>query len=113
MLLILAFGYSLSWMNTAIGISAKDPENAQNAGSGPAFLLMFASNAIVPSAKLPGWLQGFARDQPLSVTTSAIRELFAGSPVGTGAWVSMGWSAGITVVFFLMSYTLYERAAAT
>ena len=56
MLLILAFGYAFSWMNTAIGISAKDPESAQNVAVGPAFLLMFASNAIVPASTLPGWL---------------------------------------------------------
>ncbi len=112
MLLILAFGYSFSWMNTAIGISAKDPESAQNVAAGPAFVLMFASNAIVPASTLPGWLQPFARNQPLSVTTSAIRELFEGGAAAHDAWVSLAWSAGITVVFFVTSYALYQRAAA-
>lgn len=112
MLLILAFGYALSWLNTAIGISAKDPESAQNASSGPAFLLMFASNAIVPASTLPGWLQPFARNQPLSVTVSAARDLFAGRAVGSDAWISLAWSGGITVVFFLASYALYQKAAA-
>jgi ABC transporter DrrB family efflux protein len=112
MLLILAFGYSFSWMNTAIGISAKDPESAQNAATGPMFLLLFASNAIVPVSSLPGWLQAFARDQPLGVTTSAIRELFLGGAAAGDAWASLAWSAGITVVFFLTSYVLYQRAAA-
>jgi ABC transporter DrrB family efflux protein len=111
MLLILAFGYSLSWLNTAIGISAKDPESAQNAGAGPAFLLMFASNAIVPASTLPGWLQPFARNQPLSVTVSAVRALFQGGAGASDAWVSLAWSAGITVVFFLTSYAMYQRAA--
>lgn len=112
MLLILAFGYSFSWMNTAIGISAKDPESAQNAATGPTFLLLFASNAIVPASTLPGWLQGFARNQPLGVTTTAVRELFEGGAAASDAWISLAWSAGITVVFFLTSYTLYQRAAA-
>jgi ABC-2 type transport system permease protein/oleandomycin transport system permease protein len=112
MLLILAFGYALSWANTAIGIAAKDPESAQNAAAGPAFLLMFASNAIVPASTLPGWLQPFARNQPLSVTVSAIRELFQGGAAAYDAWVSVAWSAGITVAFFLTSYALYQRAAA-
>jgi ABC transporter DrrB family efflux protein len=112
MLLILAFGYSFSWMNTAIGISAKDPESAQNAGTGPTFLLLFASNAIVPVSTLPGWLQPFARNQPLGVTTSAVRELFEGGAAAHDAWVSLAWSAGITVAFFLTSYALYQRAAA-
>ena len=113
MLLILAFGYSLSWLYTAIGISAKDPESAQNASVGPAFLLMFASNAIVPASTLPGWLQPFARNQPLGVTASAVRALFAGGAAATSAWASLAWSAGITVAFFLASYALYQRAAAS
>jgi ABC transporter DrrB family efflux protein len=112
MLLILAFGYAFSWMNTAIGISAKDPESAQNAATGPAFLLLFASNAIVPTATLPGWLQPFARNQPLGVTASAVRELFEGGAAAHDAWISLAWSAGITVVFFLTSYALYQKAAA-
>jgi ABC transporter DrrB family efflux protein len=112
MLLILAFGYSFSWMNTAIGIAAKDPESAQNAAAGPAFLLMFAGNAIVPASTLPGWLRPFASNQPLSVTVSAVRELFQGGAATHDAWVSLAWSAGITVVFFAASYALYQRAAA-
>jgi len=63
MLLILAFGYSFSWMNTAIGISAKDPESAQNAAVGPYFILIFASNANVPASTLPGWLLPSTRGQ--------------------------------------------------
>ncbi len=112
MLLILAFGYSFSWLNTAIGISARDPESAQNAAVGPAFLLMFAGNAIVPASTLPGWLQPFARNQPLSVTVSAVRGLFGGGAAAHDAWLSLAWSAGITVVCFLASYALYQRAAA-
>lgn len=112
MALILAFGYAFSWMNAAIGISAGDPESAQNAATGPAFLLLFASNAIVPASTLPGWLQPFARNQPLGVTASAVRVLFEGGPAAHDTWVSLAWSAGITVVFFLTSYALYQRAAA-
>jgi ABC-2 type transport system permease protein/oleandomycin transport system permease protein len=112
LLLILAFGYAFSWMNTAIGISAGDLESAQNASTGPTFLLLFASNALVPTSTLPGWLQPFARDQPLGVTTSAVRELFEGGAAAHDAWVSLAWSAGITVVCYLTSYALYQRAAA-
>ena len=111
-LLIIAFGYAMSWMNTTLGISSKDPESAQNAATGPTFLLMFASNAIVPANTLPGWLQPFARNQPLGVTTAAVRELFDGGAATHDAWLSLAWSAGIAVVFFLTSYALYQRASA-
>ena len=112
LVLILAFGYAFGWLNTAIGIAAKDPESAQNAATGPTFLLLFASNAIVPVGSLPGWLQPFARNQPLGVTTSAIRELFQGGAAAHDTWVSLAWSGGVTVVFFLTSYVLYQRTAA-
>lgn len=52
------------------------------------------------------------RGPPLSVTVSAVRQLFEGGAAAHDAWVSLAWSAGITVVFFLTSYALYQRAAA-
>lgn len=110
--LILAFGYAFGWMNAAIGIAVKDPETATNASTAPAFLLMFASNAIVPTSTLPGWLQPFARNQPLSVTVSAVRALFEGGGAAHDAWLSLTWSASIAVAFFLIASQLYQRSAA-
>jgi hypothetical protein len=47
------------------------------------------------------------------VTFSAVRDLFeGGAGADSDAWVSLAWSAGITVVFFALSYVLYQRAAA-
>lgn len=34
------------------------------------------------------------------------------SDAGRLAWMSFAWSAGITVVFFVTSYLLYQRATA-
>ncbi len=110
LLLVLAFGYAFSWMNAAIGLSAKDPESAQNAATGPVFILLFASNAIVPADTLPSWLQSFAANQPLGVTTSAVRALFEGEAAAKYVWPSLGWSVGITAVFFLISLALYQKA---
>ena len=84
MSLIVVFGYAFSWVYATIGLATKDPETAQVAGILPFFILMFASNAIVPLATMPGWLQPFARNQPLSVTVAAVRAFSkgAGSPLG-------------------------------
>lgn len=112
MLLILAFGYAFGWVNSMIGISTKDPETATSASTGPTFLLLFASNALVPVSTMPGWLQGFANNQPLSVTVSAVRALFQGTPAAHYVWLSLAWSAGITLVFSLLSFRLYKSAAA-
>ena len=107
---ILAFGYAFSWMYVTIGLATKEPETAQIAGILPFFVLMFASNAIVPVATMPGWLQGFARNQPLSVTVSAARALLEGGAATHWVWQSLCWAAGILAVFFVGSLYLYRSA---
>ena len=86
MILILLFGYAFIWVYAAIGLATKDPETAQVAGILPFFILMFASNAIVPVQTMPSWLQPFARNQPLSVTVDGVRAYSkAGAPLtGSG-----------------------------
>ena len=106
---ILAFGYAFSWMYAAIGLATKDPETAQIASILPFFVLMFASNAIVPVETMPGWLQGFARNQPLSITVSAVRALFEGGAAAHWVWQALAWAAGIFVVFFTVSLALYRN----
>ena len=71
---------------------------------------MFASNAIVPVATMPGWLQPFARNQPLSVTIAAVRALLEGGPPANWVWQSLAWSAGIFIVFFTIALRLYRNA---
>jgi ABC-2 type transport system permease protein/oleandomycin transport system permease protein len=106
---ILAFGYAFSWMYAAIGLATKDPETAQITGILPFFVLLFASNAIVPVATMPTWLQGFARNQPLSVTVSAARALLEGGAAGHWVWQALAWAAGIFAVFFTISIRLYRN----
>jgi ABC transporter DrrB family efflux protein len=108
--LIIAFGYAISWMYAAIGLGTKDPETAQVAGILPFFVLMFASNAVVPVATMPHWLRGFARNQPFSVTVSAVRALLEGGPAAHWVWQSLAWSGGITVAFLALALHLYRNA---
>ncbi|HST24702.1 MAG TPA: ABC transporter permease [Gaiellaceae bacterium] len=108
--LILAFGYAFSWMYACIGLWTKDPETAQIAGILPFFVLMFASNALVPVATMPGWLQPFARNQPLSVTVSAVRAFMEGGPVEHWLWQSIAWCAGLLAVFFALALLLYRTS---
>lgn len=108
MALILVFGYAFSWMYATIGLATKDPETAQVAGILPFFILMFASNAIVPVDTMPSWLQGFANHQPLSVTIAAVRALLEGGPAAHWVWQSLAWSAGIFLVFFTIALHLYR-----
>jgi len=40
---------------------------------------VFASSAFVPVNSMPGWLQAFAKNQPVSVAIDAVRSLVLGS----------------------------------
>ncbi len=108
--LILAFGYAFSWMYACIGLATKDPETAQIAGILPFFVLMFASNALVPVETMPGWLQPFARNQPLSVTVSAVRAFLEGGEVQHWLWQALAWCVGLFVVFFALALHLYRTS---
>ncbi len=72
------------------------------------FPLTFASSAFVPVSSMPGWLQGFATYQPVSVTVSACRALMIGGP--TASWVlqSVLWSVGLLVVLTPLAVHRYR-----
>lgn len=110
--LIIAFGYAFSWFYATIGLAVKDPETAQTAGVLPFFILVFASSAIVPVSTMPGWLQPFARSQPVSVTINAVRALLEGGPVYHWLWQSLAWCVAMIAVFFTISLRLYRQITA-
>jgi ABC-2 type transport system permease protein/oleandomycin transport system permease protein len=110
--LIIAFGYAFTWVYAAVGLAVKDPQTAQIAAILPMFILFFASSALVPVATMPGWLQPFANDQPVTVTVNAVRALCEGGPVFHDLWQAGLWCIGIFVVFLVVSLNLYRRATA-
>jgi ABC transporter DrrB family efflux protein len=110
--LVIGFGYALTWVYAAIGLAVKDPQTAQMAAILPMFVLFFASSALVPVATMPGWLQPFARNQPATVTIDSVRALFEGGPVFHDLWQAAAWCAGIFVVFLAVSLRLYRNATA-
>jgi len=61
MLLVLAFGYALSWIFAMVGIAVKDPETAQAAAFPILAPLVFAPSVFVPVTTMPGWLQPLRR----------------------------------------------------
>jgi ABC-2 type transport system permease protein len=116
--LLLLLGYAFSWIGALIGLSVRSPEAATSAGLIWLFPLTFVSNAFVPVAGMPGWLQAIAYWNPFSATVQACRELF-GNPTGAPAkvwamehavWVSIGWSLLIMAVFSYLAVRKYRSA---
>jgi ABC transporter DrrB family efflux protein len=109
MLLVLLFGYVLSWVFATVGLAVGDPETAQAAAFPVMAPLVFASSAFVPVSTMPGWLQPFAEHQPVSVTASAVRALMIGGPTTSYLLQSLAWCAAILLVFVPVAVRRYRR----
>jgi len=109
-LLLLFFGYAMSWIFATVGLSLGDPETAQAAAFPVLAPLVFASTVFVPLERMPGWLQVWAEHQPVSVTASAVRALVLGGPTASLVWQSLAWGVGILAVFAPLAVRRYRRA---
>jgi ABC-2 type transport system permease protein/oleandomycin transport system permease protein len=109
-LLVLFFGYAMSWIFATLGLAVGDPETAQAAAFPVLAPLVFASSAFVPVETMPSWLQWFAEHQPVTANASAVRALTFGGP--TAEWVvkALAWDIGIFIVFAIVSVRLFKRA---
>ena len=111
---LLLFGMAFSWMFALVGLSVKTAESAQIASFLPVFPLTFAASTFVPLDSMPGWLQVFARNQPVSHAVNAVRKLTQGSAVqginlAAEVWLTLAWSGGITIVFATLAIRKYRK----
>jgi ABC transporter DrrB family efflux protein len=109
-MLLLFFGYAMSWIFATVGLAVGDPETAQAAAFPVLAPLVFASTVFVPLETMPGWLQVWAEHQPVSVTASAVRALMLGGPTASLVWQSLAWCVGILAVFAPLAVRRYRRA---
>ena len=77
--LLLLFAFCMSWIGVWLGTSVPTVEVAQQVSFIVIFPITFVSNAFVPLASLPTWLQPFAEWNPTSTLTSSLRQLW-GNP---------------------------------
>ena len=75
---VLLFSFALSWIAALVGLSSRDAETAQTTMFPLLFPLVFASSAFVPTTAMPGWLQVWANNQPVSQTVNAARAITQG-----------------------------------
>jgi ABC-2 type transport system permease protein len=66
----------------------------------------------VPVGTMPGWIQWFARNQPVTPVAQSLRGLLLGTPAGTAPWVALAWLGGILAVSLALSGVLFSRRTA-
>ncbi|WP_236652004.1 ABC transporter permease [Streptacidiphilus neutrinimicus] len=109
-LLVVAFGFTMSWIFAVVGLWVGDPETAQAAAFPLLVPLVFASGAFIPVDTMPGWLQAFAQHQPVTRTAQAVRDLVLGAPAASDIWLALAWDAAIIAAFAPLGVWLYRRA---
>ncbi|MFZ9481591.1 MAG: ABC transporter permease [Ilumatobacteraceae bacterium] len=109
-LVMVGFGFALSWLFALIGLSVTNGEAAQAAGFPILAPLTFASNLFVDPSTMPGWLQGWARNQPVSVTADAVRACMLGGPTASKVIPALLWSIGFGVVLGPLAVRRYRRS---
>jgi ABC transporter DrrB family efflux protein len=109
LLLLLLFGYAMSWIFATVGLLVGDPETAQAAAFPVLAPLVFASTVFVPAESMPDWLRTFAEHQPVSITAEAVRALVLGTPAASHVVASLAWSIGILIVFAPLAVSRYRR----
>jgi len=111
--LAVAAGLAFSWLNLLLGLVVRDPESAGLAGLFPVVILFFTSSALVPVATMPGWLQAFARANPITVITGALRALCLGGPATGPAAEAATWIAALLAITVPAAIARYRHAAST
>jgi ABC-2 type transport system permease protein len=108
--LLFAFALAFSWLSAAIGLLTSSPEAAGGFTWFVTFL-PYVSSAFVPIDTMPGWLQGFARNQPVTPVIEALRGLLEQTTASARLWVAIAWCGGILVAAILLSGLLFQRRA--
>jgi ABC-2 type transport system permease protein len=90
-----------------MGLYAANAQAAQGM-SLIAFVFAFISSAYVPATSMPGWLQPFAKYQPITPMVDAVRALLTGSTSDVG--LALLWSALLVAVLAPVAVVRYRRA---
>jgi ABC transporter DrrB family efflux protein len=110
-LLAIVFGVAICCIAAFTGLAIGDEESVQAFGLIWLFPLTFLSSAFVPISTMPGWLQAFANNQPVTYVVDTMRALALGGPVWDNFWKSAVWLIGIFVVFAPLAVRAYKRAS--
>jgi ABC-2 type transport system permease protein/oleandomycin transport system permease protein len=110
MLVIVAFGMALTSFSGWVGLCADDPETAQTSLMVPIMPLVFISSAFAPISRLPGWMQLFARWNPVTSAVDLVRSLALGGPL---LWPFERFVVSVTLIttiFTVLGVRRYRRA---
>ncbi|MET7697257.1 MULTISPECIES: ABC transporter permease [unclassified Streptomyces] len=106
---LLVFSFAFSWIWTMFGLLLRTEKSVMGVSMMVIFPLTFLSNVFVEPKTMPGWLQAFVNNSPITHLSSAVRGLMGGDWPGAEVAWSLGWSALFLAVFGPVTMRLYNR----
>ncbi|MCQ4212566.1 MULTISPECIES: ABC transporter permease [Streptomyces] len=107
--LLLVFSFAFSWIWTMFGLLLRTEKSVMGVSMMVIFPLTFLSDIFVKPETMPGWLQAFVNNNPVTHVASAVRGLMEGDwPTSEVLW-SLGWAALLVAVFGPVTMRLYNR----
>jgi ABC-2 type transport system permease protein/oleandomycin transport system permease protein len=104
------FGLAICCISAYTGLAIGDEESVQAFGMIWLFPLTFVSSAFVPITSMPGWLQAFAKNQPITNVIDTMRGMALGQPYATNLLKSIAWLAAIFIIFLPLAVRAYRKA---
>jgi ABC-2 type transport system permease protein len=120
--LVMAVGFTFSWISACIGLALKQVEAVQAASFTWIFPVVFVSSAFVPVVGMAPFLQVIARNNPVTHWCNLARYLAVGPPAITDPVTRMPidtfdglvvksvlWIVGLLLIFVPLAIRLYRR----
>ncbi|MGD9483213.1 ABC transporter permease [Streptomyces sp. TRM70308] len=107
--LLVVFSFCFSWVWTMFGLLLRTEKSVMGVSMMVLFPATFLSNIFVDPSTMPGWLQAFVNNSPITHLASAVRGLMAGEWPGAEIAWSLGWGAALVAVFGTVTMRLYNR----
>ncbi|MZD06752.1 ABC transporter permease [Streptomyces sp. SID5785] len=106
---LLVFAFAFSWIWTMFGLLLRTEKSVMGVSMMVIFPLTFLSDIFVEPTTMPGWLQAFVNNNPVTHVASAVRGLMAGDWSDGAVLWSLGWAAALIAVFGPVTMRLYNR----
>ncbi len=107
--LLVVFSFAFSWIWTMFGLLLRSEKSVMGVSMMVIFPLTFLSNVFVDPKTMPGWLQAFVNNSPVTHLATAVRDLMEGDwPATEIAW-TLGWTGLLLVVFGSATMRIYNR----
>ncbi len=107
--LLLGIGFGVGWIFLVLGLLVRTPTTVMTLGFTFLFPVIFASNIMVDPATMPDWLRAFVEVNPVSLMTTAMRGLMAGTVTAAEIGRALIAPVALTVLLAPLTLILYRR----